>query len=72
MTTPINLINWCNKNTESEELEVMNQLVLILEELKINQQKTVILAGDFNFFTDTKLEPLGGSPPIKKKTKISS
>ena len=44
----------------------------MLEELKINQQKNVILAGDFNFFTDTKLEPMGGRPPIKKKKKISS
>ena len=45
----------------------MNKLVLMLEELDINQEINVVLASDFNFFTDTKLEAMGRSPALKKK-----
>ena len=61
------LINLYNANTESEQLEVMSQLVLILEEFDINQEKNIVLAGGFNFFTVAKLEAMSGSPALKKK-----
>ena len=52
--------------TESEKLEIRNQLVLLIEELDINQEKNG-LAGGFNFFTNAKIEAKGGSPALKKK-----
>ena len=46
----------------------MNQLVLMLDKLYIyKSRKNVVLADDFNFFTDTKLETMGGSPALKTK-----
>lgn len=35
--------------------------------LDINQEKNVVLIDDFNFFTDTKLEAMGGSLALTKK-----
>ena len=46
----------------------MNKLVLMLEELDIYQERNVVLASDINFFTDTKLEAMGRSPALKKKS----
>ena len=40
----------------------------MLEELDISQEKNVILIGDFNFFTNTKLEAVGGSSALQKKS----
>ena len=45
----------------------MNQVFVMLEELDINQEKSVVLAGDFNFFSDTKLEAMCENPTLKKK-----
>lgn len=33
--------------------------------------RNVVSAGDFNFFTATKLEAMGGSPALKKKSVIN-
>ena len=54
-------------NAESKEPKVMNQLIFGLKnQIKIN--KKIFLAGGFNSSTDTKLEAMGGSPVLKKKS----
>lgn len=55
-------------NTESEQLKVMNQSVLMLDKLDINQEKNVVLADDFNVLTYTKLDTMCGSPALKTKS----
>ena len=49
-------MNLCNASTESEQFEEITQLV------------NVVLARDFSFFNNTKLEVIGESPAIKKKS----
>ena len=61
-------MNLYSANTESEQVEVINRLIFVLKELAINQEKkNAVLARDFNFFTNTKLEVMGGRPALKKK-----
>ena len=55
-----------------EQLDLMNQLVLMIEELDINQEKNVALVGNFNFFTDIKLEKIGGSPAFIQEKPVRS
>ena len=62
------LINICNANTETEQLETLSDLVSILDKIKDIQYKNIVLGGNFNVIFDISLESLGGNPYLKKKS----
>ena len=62
------LVNLYNANTETEQIKVLNNLHLPLDSWDIHQNKQIILAGDFNLFLDTTLEPKADFPCLKKKS----
>ena len=61
------LINIYNANTESEQLHTLNDLINILETFEDIQDKSVVLASDFNVIFNTSLDLEGGKPVIKKR-----
>ena len=60
------LVNLYNANTELEQLKTLCKLDQLLDDFSINNSQNIILAGDFNFFFDLKLEASGGTPILKK------
>ena len=62
------LVNFYNGNTESEHLKVLTDLSELMKKVIITQEKEVVLAGDFNLFSDTNLEAMGGKPILKEKS----
>ena len=62
------LINLYNANTETEQLSVLNNLSTLLEKFDATLEKNLILAGDFNFFLNSKLDAKRGKPAIKKNS----
>ena len=62
------VINLYNANTETEQVSVLNNLSPLLEKFDVTLEKNLILAGDFNFFLNSKLDAKGGKPAIKKKS----
>ena len=57
-----------NANTETEKCKISNELQSLLSFFDINQNKIIILAGDFNIFFSSKLEARGGKPIPKRKS----
>ena len=53
------LINIYNANTESEQLEILSDLVSIINKVKDIQRKNIALGRDFNVIFDINLESLG-------------
>ena len=64
------LINLYNANTETEQCKIFNELQSLLNFFDINQNKKIILAGDFNIFLSSELEARGGKPIAKRKSII--
>ena len=62
------LINICNTNTESEQLETLSDLVSIIDKVKDIQSKNIVLGGDFNVIFNISLESLRENPCLKKKS----
>ena len=62
------LVNLYNANTEPEQLKTLCKLDQLLDDFSINNSQNIILAGDFNFFFDLKLEASGGTPTLKKQS----
>ena len=62
------LINIYNSNTESEQMETLENLNRILNTIDYSHEKHIILGGDLNIFFDSSLETSGGNPTIKKKS----
>ena len=60
------LINLYNENTESEQLNILENLSNILKVFQDLSEKNIIFAGDFNLIFDQKLESVGGNPILKK------
>ena len=60
------LLNFCNSNSESEQLSTFSSL----RKLKFddNNKKNVVSGGDFNFAFDCKFNASGGNPILKKKS----
>ena len=50
------LINLYSPNTETGQLKVLDELQSLLSSFEIDQNKHIVLAGDFNFFLDSGLE----------------
>ena len=61
-------INIYNSNTESEQMETLENLNRILNTIDYSHEKHIILGGDLNMFFDSSLETSGGNPTIKKKS----
>ena len=60
------LINFCNVNTEREQLATRKNLNNLLKDFEDFHDKKVIFAGDVNLIFDKNLESAGGSPFLKK------
>ena len=69
-TDPYILINLYNANTETEQCNIFDELQTLLKLFDINQNKRIILAGDFNILFTSKLEARGGKPVSKRKSII--
>ena len=65
------LFDICNANTETEQIKVLDTLNLLLDYLDIQQNKQIILVGDFNLFLDATLKSERGSLCLKKKSVAS-
>ena len=61
------LVNIYNVNAVQDRLEILQNLPNLLENFDNIYNKTVILACDFNFFFNKKLECKGEKPIIKKE-----
>ena len=60
---------WINfYNTEKEQIDVLNNILVLLEKFDINPKKQLIMARDFNLFFDSKLDARGGNPTVKKES----
>ena len=44
------LINLYNRNTENEQVKVLNTLLTMTKTIDINENTKILLAGDFYFF----------------------
>ena len=62
------LVNLYNANTEPEQVKTLWKLDQLLDDFSINNSQNIILAGDFNFFFDLKLEASGGTLTLKKQS----
>ena len=62
------LINLCNANNESEQLNTLSTLCNLLDDITDFHCKNIILGGDFNIFFNLTYEAHGGNPKIKKQT----
>ena len=56
------LINPYNKNTEPEQLKILESLSKILKDFWDLNEKHIFFAGDFNLFFHQKLKSAGGNP----------
>ena len=56
------LVNYYNPNTETQQLEKLQELNSMLSTLNISQSSNIIFGGDFNLFFNSKLEALGETP----------
>ena len=67
------LINFCNSNTESEQLSTYSIICSIFNRFDDITNKNIVFGEDFNLFFEafeSKLKALGGSPFIKQKIKV--
>ena len=62
------LTNIYNTNTESEQLNTLNDLINILETFEVIQDKSVSLGGNFNVIFNPSLDFEAAKPVIKKRT----
>ena len=52
------LINLCNANTEKEQINVLNDMLVLLEKFDTNPRNHLIMA--------SKLDAQGGNPTIRR------
>ena len=62
------LLNFCNSNSEAEQLQTLSDVDLLLSDFSLDDTKTIVFAGDFNLFFNKKLEVMTGNPILKKKS----
>ena len=62
------LINLCNANKESEQLNTLSTLYNLLDDITDLHYKNIILGGDFNIFFNLTYEARGGNPKMKNKS----
>ena len=61
----LNLYNW---NSETEQLQTLSNVDLLLSDFSLDDTKTIVFAGDFNLFFNQKIEATGGNSVLKKKS----
>ena len=61
------LINLYNANTSKRQIVALSNLLKLLKEFDANE-KQLILAEDFNFFFDSKVDGLGKNATLTKKS----
>ena len=66
--TEFRLINWYNANIENDQLTTFSELINLLENLDLTDNKPIIFAEDFNLFLDRSLEAKGGNHCLKKQS----
>lgn len=59
--------NLFHANTETDQIQTLPNLNMILENVKDIQNKNLISGGNFSITFDTTLELLGGNPILTKK-----
>ena len=64
----ITLINLHNPNTESEQLEGLEKVKIMLSTSSLTQDNQIIFAGDFNLFSNSKPEHDGVNPLYKNSS----
>ena len=52
----------------TEQVVTLHDLDKMIETIKDLYDKHIVLAGDFNFFSDTFIDSYGGKPTLKKKS----
>ena len=62
------LINLYNANNETDQLNVLENLLVKLEEHDPDGECKPIFGGDFNLIFDTILDSSGGNPTLKKRS----
>ena len=63
------LLNLYNPNSETEQLQTLNDVDLLLSDFSLDNTKTIVFAGDFNLFFNQKIEATEGNPPFYKLLK---
>ena len=61
------LLNLYNPNSETEQLQILSNVDLLLSDFSLDDTKTIVFAGDFNLFFNQKIEAMGGNPVLNKK-----
>ena len=62
------LINFCNSNSEFEQLSTFSSLQKLLVKSDDYSKKSIVFRGDFNLIFDQKFDASGGNPILKKKS----
>ena len=56
-----------NVNTEVEQVKILEKLQNLLKKSDITQNTRIIFVGDFNIFSNSKLEAKSGKSLLKRK-----
>ena len=62
------MINLYNPNTESEQLEGLEKVKIMLSTSSLTQDNQIIFAGDFNLFSNSKAERDAVNPLYKDRS----
>ena len=62
---PFILVNYYAPNEEGTQIPVLSKINEIIQNLKTEEDTTIIWGGDFNIFFDVQLDADGGSPKLK-------
>ena len=61
------LLNLYNPNSETEQLQILSNVDLLLSDFSLDDTKTIVFAADFNLFFNQKIEATGGNPVLNEK-----
>ena len=62
------LLDVYNAKIETEKLEILDELLSLLKNLDISQNKCIIFGDDFNMFFNSKLDGKSDKPHLTRKT----
>ena len=62
------LLNLYNSKSETEQLQTLSDVDLLLSDFSLDDTKTIVFAGDFNLFFNQKIEATGRNSVLKKKS----
>ena len=62
------LLNLYNSNSETEQLQTLSDVDLLLSDFSLDDTKTIVFTGDFNLFFNQKIEAMGRNRALKKKS----